>query len=90
MQRADHGEGGEVDALGPQAGGAHRGEHAVDHVAAGGDEQDALARAALAVDDVERLEVEDRLVERHRELVLRLEAHGRVELLGVGDRRAAR
>ena len=32
-----------------------------------------------------RLEVQDRLLERHRELVLRLEAHGRVELLGVLD-----
>ena len=48
---------------------------------------DALARALGRVDDVERLEVEDRAVERHRDLVLRLEAHGRLELLAVRDRR---
>ena len=42
-----------------------------DHVAAGRDEHDALARALGRLDDAERLEVEDRLVERHRDLVLR-------------------
>ena len=59
----------------------------LDHVAAGRDEQHALARAVGRLDDVERLEVEDRLVERHRDLVLRVEAHGGVELLAVVDRR---
>ena len=44
VQRADHGEGGQVDALGLQAGAAQGGEDALDHVAAGGDEQHALAR----------------------------------------------
>ena len=44
-QRADHGEGGEVDALGTQAGAARGGEHPLDHVAASRHEHDALARA---------------------------------------------
>ena len=38
---------------------------------------------SCVVDDPERLEVEHRVLERHRDLVLRLEAHGRLELLGV-------
>ena len=48
VQRADHGEGGEVDALGLQAGGAQGGEDALDHLAARRDEQHALAPARSA------------------------------------------
>ena len=39
------------------------------------------------VDHAERVEVEDGVVQRHRHLVLGLEAHGGGELLAVGDRR---
>ncbi len=45
------------------------------------------ARAVGRVDDPERLVLEHGLVERHRDLLLGREAHGRVELLAVGDRR---
>ena len=83
VQRADHGEGREVDALGLQACGAQGGEHALDHLAAGRHEQDALAPPGPVADDVELLVVQDRVIERHRKLVLRLEAHRRLELLGV-------
>ena len=83
MQRADHGEGREVDALGLQTCGAQGGEHALDHLAARRDEQDALAPRGPVADDVELLVVEDGVIERHRKLVLRVEAHRRVELLGV-------
>ena len=44
VQRADHGEGRQVDALGLQPGAAQGGEDALDHLAARGDEQHALAR----------------------------------------------
>ena len=60
---------------------------ALDHVAACGDEHDACARPVRRVDDAERLVLEHRLVERHRDVVLRMEAHGRRDLLGVGQRR---
>ena len=83
VQRADRREGGEVDALGLQPGGAQRREDALDHLAACRDEQHALATARGVVDDGERLVVEHRVLERHRKLVLRLEAHGGLELLGV-------
>ncbi len=58
-----------------------------DHVALGGDEQHALAGSGGRVDDAERMEVEHRVGERHRHLVLGLEANGGRELLAVGDRR---
>ena len=83
MQRADGREGGEVDALGLQARGAQRGEDPLDHLAARRDEQHALPAPGGVVEDGERLVVEHRVLERHRKLVLRLEAHGGGELLGV-------
>ena len=61
VERADQRERGEVDALRAQAGVAHRGEQPLDHVALGGDEHDALARALRRVDDPERVEVEHRV-----------------------------
>ena len=64
-------------------GGAQRGEDALDHLAARGHEQDALAAARLVGDDVEGLVVEHGVLERHGKLVLRLEADGRLDLLGV-------
>ena len=60
---------------------------ALDHVAAGRDDQDALARAVLGLDDVERLEVQHRAVERHRDLVLGLEADRGLQLLAILQRR---
>jgi hypothetical protein len=83
VQRADHREGGEVDALGLEAGRPQSGQDALDHLAACRDEQDAQAPAGLVFDDVELVVVEDGVVERHRKLVLRLEAHRRVDLLVV-------
>jgi hypothetical protein len=85
VERADHGEGAEVDALGAQAGGAHGRDDLLDHRAARRDEDDAQARALRRVDDAELLEVDDRLVEAHGQLALGLEADDRVELLGVLD-----
>ena len=70
-----------------QAGAAHGGDDALDHVAAGRDEQHALARAVGGLDALHRLPVQDRLVQRHRDDVLRLEAHRGVELLAVLDDR---
>ena len=90
VQRADHGEGGQVDALGLQAGAVQGGEDALDHLAASGDEQHALAAAGLVGDDVERLVVEHRVLQRHRKLVLRVEADGGLDLLGVLEIRAGR
>jgi hypothetical protein len=85
VERADHREGREVDALGAQAGGADRGDEVGDHVAPGGDEQEPLQAGLGALDDLERLVVDDRLVDRHRQLVGRVEADGRRELLGVAQ-----
>ena len=87
VERADQREGGEVDALRAQAGAADGGEQALDHVALGGHEHDPLAGAGGRVDDAERVEVENGVAQRHRHLVLGLEAHGRGELLAVGHRR---
>ena len=87
VERADQREGGEVDALGGQPGLAHGGEQPFDHVALRRDQDDALARAGGGVDDAERVEVEDGVAERHRDLVLRLEGDGGGELLLVGDGR---
>ena len=86
-QRADHREGAEVDALEAQTGTAHRGDHTVDHVAAGRDEQHALARAIGGLDALHGLPVQDGLLQGHRDDVLRLEAHRGVELLAVLDDR---
>ena len=85
VERADHGEGGEVDALGTQAGAADGADDVGDHVAPGRDEQQALLARLGALDDLERLEVDDRLVDRHRKLVVRVEAHGGLELLRIAQ-----
>ena len=78
----------EVDALELQAGVAGGADDAVDHLAADRDDDHALALLALRVDDPpERLEVEDRLVHRHRDVIRRLDADGRGERLRVVDRR---
>ena len=70
-----------------QAGVLRRGDQAVDHVAADGDDHDARARAGGGVDRAERLEVEHRLVDRHRDVVRRADAHGLLERLVVGEHR---
>ncbi len=87
VERADQRESGEVDSLRTQTGVAHGREQALDHVALGGDEHDLLAGSLGRVDDAERVEVEDGVAERHRHLLLGLEAHGGGELLAIGDRR---
>ena len=88
---ADHPEGREVDAdrLEPRA--ADRLDEGGDHVAAGGDDDDVdlRRRALLGGDAADHLMLEHRLVERHRDLLLGLEADRRLELLGVLDRRQA-
>ena len=84
VQRADHREGGEVDALGlagPAARSAARTRSTISRRAATSSTR--WRRPVGVVDDGERLVVEHRVLERHRKLVLRLEAHGRGELLGV-------
>ena len=83
VQGPHHREGGEIDALGPESGLADGLEQAIDHVPAGGHEHDPRARAVGGVHETERMVLQDRLLERHRDVVLGLEAHGRGELLGV-------
>ena len=46
-----------------------------------------MRASAVDLDDAERVVVEHDALDRHRDLVLRLEADGAVELLGVEDRR---
>ena len=86
-ERADHAEGGEVDALDLQAGALGGADETVDQLAAGGDDDHAHARAADALHQPERDVVEDRLVHRHRDVIGSLGAHGGVELLRVLERR---
>ena len=86
-QRADHGEGGEVDAGDGQAGLGRGGDEAVDHLAAHGDDDHAVARAVGRVDLAERLEVEHGLVHRHRDVVRRRGADGLLQRLRVVDHR---
>ena len=59
------------------------GEQLLDHVALCGDEHDPLAWPGRRLDDAERVKVEDRVVERHRHLVLSLKAHRGGELLAI-------
>ncbi len=59
----------------------------LDHLAAHRDDHDARARAARRLDDAERLEVDDRLVHRHRDVVGRLGLDGGGEALRVLDHR---
>ena len=62
-----------------------------DHVAARGDDDDvdAGARRSRSVAVADHLPVEHRLVERHRDVLLGLEADRVLELVGVLDRRQA-
>ena len=84
---ADHRERREVDAARPQAGAGDGREDRLDHLAAGRDDDDALARAVGRVDDADRLVVEHGGLERHGELVGGDVADGRVDLRRVGHRR---
>ena len=86
-QRAHHAEGGEIDAFELEPGVPGRLNEAVDHLAADGDDHDALARPRLRLDQPERHEVEDRLVHRHRDVVGRRGLDGGGERLVVLERR---
>ena len=87
VQRADHREGREVDQLGLQPGLARHREQVLHGVAAGADDDDAHLAALAVVDALQHAVVEHRLLERHRKLLLRLEAHRGLELLLVVDDR---
>jgi hypothetical protein len=87
VERADQREGRKVDALGGQPCAADGADQPFDHVALSGDEDDALTGPGGRLDDAQRVEVEDGVVERHRDLVLSLEGDGGLKLLVVGDRR---
>ncbi len=87
VQRADQRERGEIHALGAQAGVLHGAQHALDHLALGGDDDHALARPVGSIEHAERVVVQHRRGQRHRHLILGLEAHRGAELLAVGDRR---
>ena len=52
-----------------QAGALEGGGGALDHLAADGDDDDARAQAERRVDGAERLEVQDGLVHRHRDVI---------------------
>ena len=81
VQRPDHREGGQVDQLGSQAGASRGGQQVLHAVAARCDHQDAHAATLLVVDPLQQPVVQHRLLDRHRKLLLRLEADRRVELL---------
>ena len=59
----------------------------LDGVATRAHDDDAHPAALAVVDTLEHVVVEHRLLERHRKLLLRLEANRRLELLVVVDRR---
>ena len=59
----------------------------VDHVAARGDEDDACPGTVSRLDDPERVVLEHRLLERHRDVLLGLEAGGGRDVLGIVERR---
>ena len=85
-KRADHAESGVVDPDRPDAGDRERLENLPDHVPARRDGDDVdLALAVLVRRVADDLPVEDRLVERHRDVVLSLEADGGLELVAVVD-----
>ena len=84
-ERADHAERGQVDALDLQAGALDGGGGALDHLLADGDDDHARAQAQRRVDRAERLEVEDGLVHRHRDVVRRGLLDGGGEGLRVVD-----
>ncbi len=87
VERADQRERGEIDALGAQPGVLHRAQQALHHLALGGDNDHALARPVRSVEHAERVVVKHRGGQRHRHLILGLEAHCRVEILAVCHRR---
>ena len=62
-------------------------EQPLDHVAPRGDDDDARPRAVRRLDDAERVMLEHGLLERHRDVVGRLEANRGVDLLGALERR---
>ena len=78
-----------VDADQSHAGAAHRLGDPGEHLAARGDRDDVDVGGALTVDGGDHLPVEDRAVQRHRDVVLGREADGRLELVAVLDPRQA-
>ena len=82
-QSPDQREGGEIDSHRLQAGVADRGEQRPQHVAPGGDRYDLHATGSVltAVPGDDPV-VKHRLVERHRQVLLGLEADGGLQLLG--------
>ena len=86
VQGADQRECGQIDPNRDQARLLDRPQEPLDHVALCCHQHDLLAGAGWGVDDAQRLKVEDRVVERHRHLLLGLEVDCRREFLGVGDR----
>ena len=87
VQGPDHREGGEVHQLGLQAGLARNRQQVLDGVAAGAHDDDAHRAALAVVDALQHAVVQHRLLERHRQLLLGLEADRCLELLLVVDRR---
>ena len=85
-QRPDHAERREVDSLGSQSGLTSRQQHALDHVTASGDQQHLHPRPGLRFRDTERVVVQHDALDRHRDLVLRLEVHGAFKFLRIRDR----
>ena len=88
---ADHRESREVDADRFEAGAADRLEERGDHVAAGGDDDDVdlRRRPLLGGNATDHLVLKHGLVERHRDLLLGLEADRCLHLLRILDHRQA-
>src|SRR5215203_988161 len=84
----NHPKRGKVDSDGLEPGTLDRPEERINHFPSGGNDDDVDHRRSvlLARGTPHDLVLEDRLVERHRDLLLRLEADRGVELLRVVDR----
>ena len=81
VQRPHDRECGKIDDLRIEAGLARGRQKVVDRLAARCDHQHSHARALSVVEALEHAVIEHGLLERHRQLLLRLEANGGVELL---------
>jgi hypothetical protein len=81
LQRGEHRQAGQLDAIGAQVGAGERAVEALDAVDASGGHQDALLRRAVAIGRLaDAAVVHDELVERHRQQVRRHVVHGAVEV----------
>ncbi|CAB4882378.1 unannotated protein [freshwater metagenome] len=80
-------ESADIDAFEYEAGGIGRLDHRGDHVAARRRQKDLLTASLIGLDDVQHRPVQHRLIERHRDQILRLEGDGCGKFLRIVERR---